>query len=357
MASMVAFTDELEKVGGRAGLKIIQRLLKNPTAANTAKAERLALTPGVLKKTRYGSEYAKDLGAGSEGVASRVVHHKKGITTRKLFNPSDEDQYAMLARDKRIPGGISSKEAIRQKEKFNKAMEGHSALPMQRGSAKTPSGHKMHFTDEVKGEELAGKLKKLQDEYGKESLLRAKIKPVKGRLVAPATPRMRELGDEFDKLQAIPKMHPQMRHLQLAAKQKGYKVGDLHEGNIIITPKGKPVVIDTVPMKKGQDFDDMVDKNRLNQMNYLGPRRATGAEIKQRAFEKRLPKESDFAHTPTTIAERKKALKKSRKQEPIPFPAEPVPASTAPRQVFQNKQEPPKGIFDRMKDWFRNRAA
>ena len=73
----------MRKVSARAGLRLIRNMVGQ---GNLAGANRLAITPGVLKKTQTGSQI-KTLGAGQEGAAQLVAHPKGGIYVNKYTDP------------------------------------------------------------------------------------------------------------------------------------------------------------------------------------------------------------------------------------------------------------------------------
>ena len=268
MVSLVAFANELEKGAARAGLKIIRRLLHGaePAAANLAKAERLAVTPGVLKKTRQGSQI-RELGGGAEGVATLVAHPKKGITVRKLYDPAGphaagsgpvgevSTRAAKLnakgsAVRSSTSGGIASPKLIARKEQFAKEMQGASGLPQFHGSATTTSGKPMHFSEYVPGKT-----------YGKR--FEEAIKSIEKKR-SPLPNR------EIEKLEGLDEGGPAMRRLQLQAKHRGYELQDLHNENIQLTrgKKGKlePKAIDVVPARPGEAVEDLIDTGRLDEM-------------------------------------------------------------------------------------------
>lgn len=64
--TFAGFTEELEKISARRGLKEIAKALKG---GNLERAHSLAKTPGVLKSSPAGSQI-RDLGMGSEGLAT-----------------------------------------------------------------------------------------------------------------------------------------------------------------------------------------------------------------------------------------------------------------------------------------------
>lgn len=271
MVNLSAFATELEKRAARAGLKMIRRLLRGvePTAANMAKAERLALTPGVLRKTRQGAQI-RQLGEGSEGIATLVAHPKKGITVRKLYDPAgsaggsaasnQEVQTVAYRKAKGTPtpaagraqgsGGVASQKLIDRKAQFAKEMQGAAGLPRFHGEAVTASGKPMHFAEYVPGKTYGKRLEDAADTIKKQR------SPLPNR--------------EGQKLEGMDAGGPVMRRLKNQAEHRGYRIGDLHKDNIQVnrTGQGKlePRAIDVVPFRRGETFPDLVDTNRLAEL-------------------------------------------------------------------------------------------
>lgn len=132
MISFDSFADEFEKISARRGLKEIAKLVQR---GEHAVANRLAKTPGVLKPSAAGSSI-KDLGMGGEGLASLVAHPQHGVAVRKHYNP----------------GGLSSPSMIARKELAGRAIGQHPHMAEFLGSATTPHGHSMHFSEFVPGQ-------------------------------------------------------------------------------------------------------------------------------------------------------------------------------------------------------------
>lgn len=132
MISFDSFCDEFEKISARRGLKEIAKLVQQ---GEHAAASRLAKTRGVLKPSVAGSSF-KELGMGAEGAASLVAHPEHGVSVRKHYNP----------------GGISSPAMIARKELAGRAIGQNPNLAQFHGSATTPQGHAMHFSEYVPGQ-------------------------------------------------------------------------------------------------------------------------------------------------------------------------------------------------------------
>lgn len=125
------FTDELSKIAARRGLKEIAKLV---SGGNLSKATQLAKTPGVLKATNMAGSAIKDLGQGSEGLATLVAHPQHGVSVRKLYDPK----------------GMASQELIKRKEMAGKAIGANPHVAQFHGTAQTPHGQgTMHFNEYV----------------------------------------------------------------------------------------------------------------------------------------------------------------------------------------------------------------
>lgn len=128
--SFVSFSDELEKIAARRGLKEIAKAIKGN---DVAKASRLAKTPGVLKATAAGSQI-KDLGQGGEGVATLVAHPQHGVAVRKLYNPR-----------------AVTPELVARKEQAAQLTKNNPNVAKMLGSNKTQQGNTMHMMEYVHG--------------------------------------------------------------------------------------------------------------------------------------------------------------------------------------------------------------
>lgn len=103
------------------------------SGGDLAGASRLATTPGVLKPTAAGSQI-RQLGRGSEGIASLVAHPEHGVAVRKLYDPR----------------GLSSSSMIQRKEEAGRAIGDNPHFARFLGSSQTPhGGGTMHFNEYV----------------------------------------------------------------------------------------------------------------------------------------------------------------------------------------------------------------
>jgi len=120
----------LQKYAARAGLRQIGRLLG---AGETAAAQRLAKTPGVLKPSAAGSQI-RHLGSGMEGTSTLVAHPTHGIAVRKVYDPK----------------GISGPAMVANKAQAGQALRGHPDVAQFHGEVPTKIGP-AHFYEHVPG--------------------------------------------------------------------------------------------------------------------------------------------------------------------------------------------------------------
>lgn len=104
-----------------------------------AAANALAKTPGVLKPAVAGTATAagsaiRDLGKGSEGLATLVAHPEHGVAVRKLYDPK----------------GISGRELIQRKVQAGTGIgQNNKYVAGYKGQATAPHGAPMHFSEYV----------------------------------------------------------------------------------------------------------------------------------------------------------------------------------------------------------------
>jgi hypothetical protein len=259
---LAGFEDELVKTSARAGLKLIRRLIQG---GDVAKAERLALTPGVIKKTRAGSEI-KDLGRGMEGVSTLVAHPKKGIAVRKIYDPQ----------------GVSKPKMIQRKEELARALPSPS-LPAFYGSAKAKGGHTMHFSEFVPGQT-------------EQAMRKGGIKA----MTDTSLPAKERLATYTKKMEGINQMNAQRKRLMGQAERKGFTLSDVHDENVMgVTRPGSRLTqmkaVDALPRKHGDRARDLLHEERLPMMRGGTPdpyyqNRAAGADLKQQAFRGTAPR-------------------------------------------------------------------
>lgn len=133
-----------EKFAARRGLEIIRNRMQ---AGDIAGASRLARTPGVLKASPGGSQM-KQLGAGSEGLATLVADPEHGVAVRKLFDPQ----------------GLTSPETWARKERAGQAIGANPHIAQFYGARNAPGGSRMHFNEYVPG--VASPLPSSEDHLG-----------------------------------------------------------------------------------------------------------------------------------------------------------------------------------------------
>ena len=199
--SIQAFSDELQKIAARRGLKEIRKAVQG---GDVARASRLAKSPGVLKATDAGSQI-RDIGHGGEGLATMVAHPQHGVAVRKLYNPQ-----------------AVTPELIARKEQAAQLTKNNPNVARMLGSHSTPSGGKMHMMEYVHG------------------------KPVQ------QTPQ---------NYQAIQNTR---KSLQTDLKRGGMVAQDVRSANMIQTPSGKTKLVDYIPGKVG-DFESGNTRTRVNQ--------------------------------------------------------------------------------------------
>ena len=221
VVGMLGFSDELQKIAARKGLKLIRQLFAKGTPETLAKAERLAITPGVLKKTQAGSQ-VKHLGSGMEGVSTMTAHPKRGLEVRKVIDPS----------------GISGKGMVHSREQAGKALQHSSDVAQFRGARTTPGGLREQRFAYAPG-------------AGAQTMPTKRVAMGTG---AMANPTRRAAA--------------QMKRLKLQGAQKGFGIQDLHADNMMTGPGGsKAVDFIAVPSAK-------TPANFANQANLARARRA-----------------------------------------------------------------------------------
>lgn len=121
------------KHAARRGLEIIRNLVRSGAPEKLTKANTLAKTPGVLKPSIAGSQL-RDLGQGSEGVATLVAHPEHGISVRKLYDPQ----------------GVASPEMIQRKHLAGVQLGKEPSIAHHYAESATPrGGGKIHHNEFV----------------------------------------------------------------------------------------------------------------------------------------------------------------------------------------------------------------
>lgn len=139
-----SFSDELQKIAARRGVKMIgdmwgkaqKAFAAGDTQAGTAlmeRANKLSKTPGVVKPSAAGSQI-KEIGRGSEGAVTAVADPQFGLSARKLYDPH----------------GISTEELIKRKDIAGKALGKSEDVAEYYGQRVTPQrGGAMQFSELV----------------------------------------------------------------------------------------------------------------------------------------------------------------------------------------------------------------
>lgn len=176
------------------------------SGGDLAGASRLATTPGVLKPTAAGSQI-KQLGRGSEGIASLVAHPEHGVAVRKLYDPR----------------GISSPSMLKQKEEAGRAVGDNPHFAKFLGSAPTPHGSgTMHF-----------------NEYVPQAKQQASIVPS-----AAEQTRAQQIRESATQT---------ARGARSALRGVGFEGHDIRKGNMALDQRtGQHKVIDYLPARPGQ---------------------------------------------------------------------------------------------------------
>lgn len=203
------------KSAARAGLRRISQMVSQ---GNIAGANRLATTPGVLKKTMAGSQI-KNLGAGMEGASTLVAHPKRGLEVQKVMDPH----------------GIAGEGMIQNRENFGRAMQHSQDMAQFRGSYKSPSGMHVQRFEYAPGQRLG--------DAGMQGLAEQR----EGLGVRSNTP-VNAVHDNYTpgKLSPQQRANAQQRRLELQGDRAGYNVRDLHSDNMTLSPGGSGKVIDAM---------------------------------------------------------------------------------------------------------------
>lgn len=189
---VTGFSGEIEKLGARVGLRMIKRLVAKGTPEAMAEAERLAKLPGVLKDLP-GGHSLKLLGKpGAEGAAQLVAGARspaaggRGLAVKKIYD---------------INSPIASPEVIRRKVQLSRDIK-HPRIAETFGAGKE-RGRPVSFHEYAMGR-------------------------------SPTGPELTA-------------MKPEIQDALLAARKKGWVLGDVRGPNIV---GGK--IIDPMPFRQGE---------------------------------------------------------------------------------------------------------
>ena len=225
------------KMAARAGLRRIAQMVAQ---GNVSGANRLATTPGVLKKTMAGSQI-KHLGSGMEGTSTLVAHPKRGLEVRKVIDPK----------------GIAGPGMIANREAAGTALQHSQDVAQFRGGYDS-HGLRVQRYEYAPGQTLGQ--------------MGAGAAPGPGPSTAPISNRaLRTQGTPAapaSPMAASPMANPQvraaaqMKRLKMQGQQAGFGVADLHEGNMVMNPQGGGKAVDFIAVP--QDKTKSVGINQAN---------------------------------------------------------------------------------------------
>lgn len=186
-----SFRIELEKISARRGLKEIRKMV---ASGKGEQAIALAKKPGVLKPTPHGHE-VKDIGRGSEGLATLTAGPEHGLAIRKTYDPK----------------GIASPDLIARKEQAGRAMGANPHVAQFHGSQKGVGGTTAHTMEYVQGKEPT---------------------------ISP---------------QSHVAMNTARKGIAKGMRQAGFAgAADIRPANMIQTPQGQMKAVDYIPAHKGE---------------------------------------------------------------------------------------------------------
>lgn len=320
-ARIAAFSDELQKIAARAGLKLIRKLVAKGDPKALARAERLAITPGVLKKTQAGSQI-KHLGAGMEGVSTLTAHPKRGLEVRKLIDPK----------------GIAGEGMIANREAAGRALRGSSDVAEFRGARTLPTGIREQRFEFVPG--------KTVDSMG------GAVGGGPSTAVASSSGRVRQQAAQAagGGMTQQQRAQAQIKRLKMQGQQKGFQVADLHEGNVMMGQQGGGKAVDFIPVPKNKDVglnranfaqatqaqEAAAAGKRTEYLDYLEDPRRSG-NLMARAYAGAPPLTPGSS---TRLRQAKMAPKPAPAATPAPRPATPAPAAQAMPSTAVSRPRP-----------------
>lgn len=320
----------MEKVAARRGMKEIRKKIE---AGDVAGAERMAITPGVLKKTQAGSQI-KHLGAGMEGVSTLVAHPTKGVYVRKVIDPK----------------GIAGPGMIAEREAAGKALQGSPDVAQFRGAYNTPSGLRAQEFDYVHGKPVP-----------KDSPAAGELSTAVSPDAARATQARRGGSRRTPKLTPQQRADAQIKRLKLKGKREGFAVKDTHKGNVMMPEAGgSGKVVDFLAKHdtpvKGPDGKSQpyINKKNFQQavgaqeaalkgvqtpyLDYLHDPRRSG-NVMGRAF-RSAPPLTPGSSTALREAREAKALAKNQRAQAPANVGRPAPAASLPSPASVVKKTP-----------------
>lgn len=204
------FTDELEKISARKGLKLIRQFVGS---GHIDKAMSIAKSPGVLKPSPMGST-VKMLSKmpTKEGPVMLTAHPDHGLAASKFYHPKGKATTRMVA----------------AKEELGKI--NHPANTKLLGKAEfTGMPHPVHHFEYVPGQTLD----EVSTSFGKKTHPSQRINFTKG---VDAT---------------ISDANESVLDLQRTARSKGLELHDIHANNKMIDRTGQGRLVDSFPVRAG----------------------------------------------------------------------------------------------------------
>jgi hypothetical protein len=252
------FAAELTKTAARAGLKLIRNLVEKGELEH---AERLAITPGVLKKTQAGSQI-KQLGAGAEGVSTLIAHPKKGIAVRKIYDPK----------------GIDGPEMVARKADVGRKLSDSSDAAKFLGEAPTRIGP-AHLYEHVPGKPLGA--------FAEGTEPMGAVQPEPSTAKGHGNARAKTQDQEHATAPVHQIMHAKLKRLEQRGAKEGVRMADLHPGNVITDASGHGKAVDYLPIEKGKPHgfrpEAVEQQDDPNFRDYLTDPRRSG-NLMGRAF-------------------------------------------------------------------------
>ncbi len=262
-----SFRVELEKISARRGLKEIRKMVGSGHADQAA---ALARKPGVLKPTPHGHQ-VRDIGKGSEGLATLTAGPEHGLAVRKTYDPK----------------GIASPELIARKEQAGKALKNNPHVAQFHGSTQGTGGTTAHTMEYVQGKEPT---------------------------VSP---------------QSHVAMNAARKGLAKGMRQAGFAgAADVRPANMIQTPQGHVKAVDYLPSQKGE-FATGNQRAQFNKQRTAQGMRPLGKNMQLEGSAGRTPlQESSGSMSPGAL----KALH-FRGVQPVVGGAQPAAVGQQPTKV------------------------
>lgn len=199
-------------------------------AGHGEQAAALARKPGVLKPTPHGHQ-VRDIGKGSEGLATLTAGPEHGLAVRKTYDPK----------------GIASPELIARKEQAGRAIGANPHVAQFHGSTQGTGGTTAHTMEYVQGKEPT---------------------------VSP---------------QSHVAMNAARKGIAKGMRQAGFAgAADVRPANMIQTPQGHIKAVDYLPSQKGE-FATGNQRAQLNKQMVAQGQRPLGKNIQLEGSAGRTP--------------------------------------------------------------------